>query len=143
MRATRVFAVFSVAPLAAFVSLTGRAAGPNVRGHIAGQDKLVPDVYAEAAKPESRRWTWREPSPSVAAQYRTLAANPSRDICIVATSSENHGPSSEGIRMTVTGGRVFPTTIVVAPGTQLVFKNFDPFGHRLYAINQSTMKYRR
>ena len=34
--------------------------------------------------------------------------------------------------MTVTGGRVFPTTIVVSPNTQLAFKNFDPFKHRIY-----------
>ena len=32
--------------------------------------------------------------------------------------------------MTVTGGRVFPTTIVVTPNTALAFKNFDPFKHR-------------
>jgi hypothetical protein len=114
-------------------------AGPNVKGKITGQEKLVPDVYAEAAKPESRRWTWREPSPSVAAQFRTLSANPSRDLCIAATTSGNAGPQ-EAIRMTVTGGRVFPTTIVVSPGTPLAFKNFDPFKHRLYVVGNPSFK---
>ena len=130
------FAVFSAFCL---LSVSGHAGAPNVKGKITGQDKLVPEVYAEAAKPESRRWTWREPSPSVAAQFRALSANPSRDICIAATSSGNAGPQ-EAIRMTVTGGRVFPTTIVVSPGTPLAFKNFDPFKHRLYVVGNQSFK---
>jgi len=129
----------SLLTAAALLSVSGHAAGPNVKGKITGQEKLVPDVYAEAAKPESRRWTWREPSPSVAAQFRTLSANPSRDLCIAATTSGNAGPQ-EAIRMTVTGGRVFPTTIVVSPGTPLAFKNFDPFKHRLYVVGNPSFK---
>lgn len=123
----------------ALVSAAGIAGPPNVKGKIAGQDKLVPDVYAEAAKPESRRWTWREPSPSVAAQFRTLSANPSRDLCIAATAAQGGG-ATDPIRMTVTGGRVFPTTIVVAPNTQLAFKNFDPFKHRVFIVNNANFK---
>jgi hypothetical protein len=112
------------------LSVTGRAGSPNVKGRISGHEKLIPDVYNEAAKPEARRWTWREPSPSVQTQFRTLSANPSRDICIAATTSANQ--EKQEFRMTVTGGRVFPTTIVVTPNTQLAFKNFDPFKHRVY-----------
>ncbi len=129
----------SLLTAAALLSVSGHAAGPNVKGKITGQEKLVPDVYAEAAKPESKRWTWREPSPSVAAQFRTLSGNPSRDLCIAATTSGNAGPQ-EAIRMTVTGGRVFPTTIVVSPGTPLAFKNFDPFKHRLYVVGNPSFK---
>src|SRR4029078_2638204 len=70
----------------ALLSVAGHAGAPNVKGKITGQAKLVPEVYAEAANPEARRWTWREPSPSVASQFRTLSANPSRDLCIAATS---------------------------------------------------------
>jgi hypothetical protein len=132
-------AFFGVLTGFALLSVAGHAGGPNVKGKITGQDKLVPDVYAEAAKPESRRWTWREPSPSVAAQFRTLSANPSRDLCIAATASGNAAPQ-DAIRMTVTGGRVFPTTIVVSPGTPLAFKNFDPFKHRLYVVNNPSFK---
>lgn len=122
----------------AFLSVTGRAGPVNVRGKIAGQEKLVPDVYAETQKPESKRWTWREPSPSVAPQFRVLSADPSRDVCIAATSSANQG-AGEARRMAVTGGRVVPTTIVVSPGTQLVFKNFDPFKHRVYVVGQTSL----
>ena len=121
------------------LSVAGHAGAPNVKGKISGQDKLVPEVYAEAAKPESRRWTWREPSPSVAAQFRTLAANPSRDLCIAATTSGTAGPQ-DAIGMKVTGGRVFPTTIVVTPGTRLAFTNFDPFKHRLYVVGNPAFK---
>lgn len=123
----------------ALFSVASNAGPLNVKGKIAGQDKLVPEVYAEAAKPESRRWTWREPSPSVAAQFRTLSANPSRDLCIAATAAQGAG-SGEATRMTITGGRVFPTTIVVAPGAQLAFKNFDPFKHRVYIVNNPAFK---
>lgn len=130
---------FGLLSAIALLSVTGRAGAPNVKGKISGQEKLIPDVYAEAAKPESKRWTWREPSTSVDAKFRPLAAHPSRDICIAATSSANQ-PAQEPIRMTVTGGRIFPTTIVVSPGTQLVFKNFDPFAHRLYGVGQATLK---
>lgn len=42
--------------------------------------------------------------------------------------------------MTVTGGRVYPTTIVVSPGTPLAFKNFDPFKHRLYVVGNPSFK---
>ena len=42
--------------------------------------------------------------------------------------------------MTVTGGRVFPTTIVVTPTTPLTFKNFDPFKHRIYVISATGQK---
>ncbi|MDB4942589.1 MAG: hypothetical protein JWP97_2123 [Labilithrix sp.] len=121
------------------LSVAGHAGAPNVKGKITGQEKLLPDVYAEAAKTEAHRWTWREPSPSVQAQYRVLSGNPSRDLCIAATASGNAGPQ-EAIRMTVTGGRVFPSTIVVSPGTPLAFKNFDPFKHRLYVVNNPSFK---
>lgn len=129
---------FGVLTAAALLAGAGRAGPPNVKGKITGQDKLIPEVYAEAAKPDSKRWTWREPSPSVPTQHRVLAANPSRDICIAALTGANQ--EKQEFRMTVTGGRVFPTTIVVTPNTHLVFKNFDPFPHRLYAVGQANFK---
>jgi hypothetical protein len=131
----RKFAPLIPAVLSASALLTsgGLAGAPNVKGKITGYEKLTPEVYAEAARPEARRWTWREPSPSVAAQFRSLSANPSRDICIAATTGANQ--EKQEFRMTVTGGRVFPTTIVVTPNTQLAFKNFDPFKHRIYILN--------
>jgi len=109
------------------------AVNTNVKGRISGQEKLIPEVYAEAAQPTSKRWVWREPSALVSASLRTLSANPSRDVCVVALSS-NGGTAADPTLMSVTGGRITPSTIVVAPGTKLVFKNNDPFPHRLYMV---------
>lgn len=139
MRMRVALSPFAVLTAFLFLSVAGHAGAPNVKGKITGQDKLLPEVYAEAAKTESHRWTWREPSPSVQAQFRVLSANPSRDLCIAATSSGNAGPQ-EAIRMTVTGGRVYPTTIVVSPTTPLAFKNYDPFKHRLYVVGNPSFK---
>lgn len=120
---------FAVLSAFALLTTSGEANPPNVRGKISGHEKLIPEVYAEASKPDSRRW--REPSPSVASQFRVLAAEPSRDICIAAMTSANQEKLAP-LRMTVTGGRVFPTSIVVTPNTELSFKNVDPFKHRIY-----------
>jgi hypothetical protein len=111
-------------------------AGP-VKGRIAGQEKLVPDVYAEAAKPDAHRYAWREPSPTVRGEFRTLFANPSRDICIAAVEAAA-APAHEPILVRITGGRTIPTTIAVAPGTRLAFENRDPFPHRLYQVGSTT-----
>lgn len=129
---------FAVLSALALLTASGRAGPPNVKGKITGWEKLVPEVYAESAKTESHRWTWREPSPSVATQFRVLSANPSRDICIAATTGANQ--EKQEFRMTVTGGRVFPTTIVVTPNTALAFKNFDPFKHRIYVSGPGGQK---
>jgi hypothetical protein len=107
------------------------AAPPSVRGRVSGHEKLVLDVYSEAAKPDSKRWSWREPSPLVGAQYRALSAVLSRDVCVAVTGAQG-APNPEATLMSITGGRISPTTIVVAPGQKLSFKNFDPFPHRLY-----------
>lgn len=122
-----------VAGVVAALGLTGiaHAVNPNVKGRVTGQDKLLPEVYAEAAKPKSNRWTWREPSPAVEAQFRVLQANLPRDVCIAATSANSAGPQ-EPVLMKITGGRIVPTTLAVSPKTKLVFKNFDPFPHKAY-----------
>jgi hypothetical protein len=109
----------------------GSAFAGSMRGRITGQDKLLPDVFVEAAKSDSHRFNWREPSPTVRPEFRTLSANPSRDVCIAAMSA-NAPPPHDPILITITGGHTIPTTLVVAPGTRLAFENRDPFPHRLY-----------
>lgn len=129
----------AAAALLAFAPLGDAVAGP-VRGRVSGHEKLVPEVYAEAAKPDARRYTWREPSPTVRAEFRNLSANPSRDLCIAALGQGN-APPHEPILVRVTGGHTIPTTLVVSPGTRLSFENRDPFPHRLYGTGQAaTMK---
>lgn len=110
-----------------------------MRGRIDGQDELSPAVFIEAAKPDSHRFVWREPSPTVRAEFRRLSANPSRDICIAAISTAPP-PPQEPILVKITGGRTLPTTLVVAPGVRLSFENHDPFPHRLYIVGSQTWK---
>lgn len=108
-------------------------AGP-IKGRISGQEKLIPDEYVEASKPDSHRFTWREPSPTVRAEFRALSGTPSRDLCIAALSSTN-APAHDPILVRITGGHTAPTTLVVSPGTRLSFENHDPFAHRLYVVS--------
>jgi hypothetical protein len=115
-------------------------AGP-LKGRIVGQEKLIPDVYVEAARPDAHRFTWREPSPTVRAEFRSLSGNPSRDLCIAAISqASTPAPAHEPILIRITGGHTIPTTIVVSPGTRLSFENRDPFPHRLFIVNNPVFK---
>jgi hypothetical protein len=113
-------------------------AGP-IKGRITGQDKLLPDVYVEASKPDAHRFTWREPSPTVRAEFRNLTGNPSRDLCIAALGKDN-APPHDATLIRITGGHTIPTTIVISPGTRLSFENRDPFPHRLFVVGNATWK---
>jgi plastocyanin len=133
--AKRTLTLSSLAALVTFsVVASGQTKG-NIRGKITGHEKLIPDVYIEAAKPEAHRYTWREPSPTVRPEFRVLAANASREVCIAALGSG--GGPHEPILVKATGGRTIPATLVVAPGTRLQFKNSDPFPHRLYQVGDA------
>jgi hypothetical protein len=118
------------------IPFTGIAAGPNVRGKIAEYEKLSVDVYAEAAKPELKRWSWRDPSPAVAAGFRNLSPKPSREIVLVATNNGANPAAAQPILVKVTGGRTNPATLVITPETQLQFRNDDPFPHKLYIVGK-------
>jgi hypothetical protein len=127
------------AVLALVVTAAGVAVAGPVKGRITGQEKLIPDVYLEASKPEAHRFAWREPSPTVKSEFRALSGNPSREICIAATEAAN-APAHEPILLKITGGRTIPANIVVSPGTRLSFENRDPFPHRLYQVGSTVWK---
>lgn len=120
-------ALTSGAPLAGLPPAT-------VRGKVVGWDKLLPQVYVEAAKNDSHRYTWREPSPTVKQEFRRLSANVSRDVCIAALSSGSP-QAHEPLSVKLTGGRMTPATVAVSPGSRVSFKNVDPFPHVLYEAN--------
>jgi hypothetical protein len=125
--------------LTAFITYGASVAAGPLKGRIVGQEKLIPDVYVEAARPDAHRFTWREPSPTVRAEFRALSGNPSRDLCIAALGA-NNAPAHEPILIRVTGGHTIPTTIVVSPGTRLSFENRDPFPHKLYVVGNPAWK---
>jgi hypothetical protein len=126
----------AAAALASSTLLAGGGGGA-VRGKVVGWERLLPATYAEAAKPDSHRFTWREPSPTVKQDFRKLSANVSRDVC-VAAFSKDAAPPHEARFVKVTGGRITPSTIVVSPGSRLSFKNHDPFAHSLYEVNNAS-----
>lgn len=105
-----------------------------VRGKVTGWEKLLPQVYTEAAKNDSRHYTWREPSPTVKQEFRRLSANVSRDVCVAALGSGSP-QAHEPYAIKLTGGRITPATIALPPGSRLSFKNVDPFPHILYEVN--------
>ncbi len=123
--------------LAAAPSLAGNAAPGALKGKILGWEKLIAQVYADASKIDAHRYTWREPSPTVKQEFRKLSANVSRDVCVAAFVSGT-APAHDGKIVMVTGGRVTPSTIVVSPGSRIVFKNADPFPHSLYEVGNAT-----
>ncbi len=124
----------------AILAATGAAFAGPVRGRINGQEKLIPDVYAEAAKPDAHRYTWREPSPTVKPEFRVLSGNPLREICVAAIAQSQQPAHEPAHLIKITGGRTVPATIAVSNGTRLAFKNFDPFPHRLYIKESQTWK---
>jgi hypothetical protein len=111
------------------------AADPGrIHGKVTGLDKLIPDVYAEAADAKNHRYNWREASPTVPLQHRALYGNPSREVVIGVFTNSNQNPF-EPIKVKVTGGRTNPSMLVVPPNTRLSFTNVDPFPHKLYQVN--------
>src|ERR1700722_881623 len=140
-RTTRPAAV--LAPLALLTTvlcsstLLAGGGSSTLKGKVSGWDKLLPGTYQEASKPDSHRFTWREPSPTVKQDFRRLSASVSRDVCVAAFGSGAAAPH-DSQRVFVTGERVSPSTIVLSVGSRLSFKNADPFPHSLYEVGNAS-----
>jgi plastocyanin len=133
---SKTYIVAGAAAAAALAAGPLLAAAPNgVRGKLAGWEKLVPQVYSEAAG-DSHRYTWREPSPTVKSEFRKLSANVSKDVCVAAFGAGG-AAAHDPIAVKVTGGRVSPSTLVLSPGSRISFKNDDPFPHQLYEVTDA------
>jgi hypothetical protein len=114
------------------------AFGAQVKGKLLGLEKLLNPVWAEAKDVSAHRFSWREPSPTVRAEFRNLFAYAPKEVCVAALASSSQQPPALPLLITVGGGRTTPVTVVVAPGTRLHFENRDPFPHRLYGVGQTT-----
>jgi hypothetical protein len=136
-RARRRTCVVAVPVVLAFALASGTllagAALPTIRGKVAGWDKLIPQVYAEAAKPDAHRYNWREPSPTVKQDFRRLSATVSHELCVAAFGNGTAQPH-EPVAVKVTGGRLSPSTLALSVGSRLSFRNVDPFPHILYEV---------
>jgi hypothetical protein len=127
----------------AFGVLLGVAAVPlsasaqRIQGRITGFEYLENPVWAEAKDPKLRGYSFRELVPTVPAKYRKLFPHIPKEVCLAALSDQAQ-PAPKPVLIRVGGGRTTPVTIVVAPGTKLIFQNTDPFTHRLYGVGVQT-----
>jgi hypothetical protein len=118
--------------LGMLLGLPAVADAAKIKGKIAGWRALENPVWGEAKDPKKRGYSFREPVPTVRAEFRRLFPHIPKEVCIAALSAEKQPPPKTAILIRVGGGRTVPVTIVVPPGTTLQFKNTDPFKHRLY-----------
>jgi len=107
------------------------AASVTVKGKVIGANKLQNPVWNEAKESKSNRYTFREPSPTVRPDTRTLTGYLPKELCVVALG-EKGAALNVPLRVVVAGGRTSPVTLVVAEGQQVQFENVDPFPHKLY-----------
>lgn len=119
-------------------SAPGSASAAPVKGRIADAEKLLNPVWNEAKEVSARRFTFREPSPTVRAEFRQLFAYAPKEVCIAAIGPVKPPPTNRPTLVTVGGGRTTPVTLVVAPGTHIKFENRDPFPHRLYMVGEES-----
>ncbi|MFO0659857.1 MAG: hypothetical protein U0165_08510 [Polyangiaceae bacterium] len=117
---------------------SGVATAGIVKGKVTGADKLLNPVWNEAKDPAANRYSFREPSPTVRAEFRQLFAYAPKEICIAALGSSAAAAPEKPLLFKIGGGRTNPVTLVVAPGTTLEFLNNDPFPHRPYIKGNAT-----
>jgi hypothetical protein len=113
------------------------AEAASVRGRLSGFEHLRNPVWAAAKSPERHGYSFREPVTTVPAGLRKLFPLISKEICVVALRAEA-GAAAKPVSVRVSGGRTTPVTLVVPPGTELRFRNADPFEHRLFGVGMST-----
>src|SRR6188508_2463247 len=92
----------------------------KIQGRIAGFENLENPVWAEAKDPKNRGYSFRELVPTVPAKYRKLFPHIPKEVCLAALS-EQAQPAQPPVLIRVGGGRTTPVTIVVPPGTKLIF----------------------
>jgi hypothetical protein len=110
----------------------------RVRGRLEGFRLLQNPVWREARDPKTRGYSFREPVPTVRAEFRRLYPHIPKELCVAVLAATPQKAPAIPILVRVGGGRTTPVTIVVAPGTRLRFQNTDPFRHRLYAVGLKT-----
>lgn len=113
------------------------AVAEKILGAVEGHEYLENPVWKEAKDPKNKGYTFREMVPTVPAKYRKLSPHIPKELCIAALA-ETDQPAQEPTLIRVGGGRTTPVTIVVTPGTKLVFENTDPFEHRLYIAGDTS-----
>lgn len=124
-------------PLLVLLAVPATADAARVKGRLEGFRLLSNPVWAEAKDPSNHGYSFREPVPTVRADFRRPFPHIPKELCVAllaATPQKAQPP----VLIRVGGGRTTPVTIVVSPGTRLTFQNTDPFKHRLYGVGIKT-----
>ena len=108
-----------------------------ISGQLAGFEHLRNPVWTEAKEPSKHGYTFRELVPTVPAKFRHLFPHIPKELCVAALAADKQAPKP-AVLIRVGGGRTTPVTIVVTPKTKLIFRNTDPFTHRLFAVGLKT-----
>jgi hypothetical protein len=119
--------------VALLLIVPGLALAASVKGRVVGTAKLLNPVWNEAKDPAHHRYTFREPSPTVRADVRTLTGYLPRELAVVAVGGTTPAPKA-AVLVAVSGGRTTPVTIVMSEGQAIQFTNNDPFPHKLYDV---------
>lgn len=127
---------FAIALICSALILPVSAAAQKIIGTVKGFEHLENPVWVEAKDPKQKGYSFREMVPTVPAKYRKLFPHIPKEMCLVALAEEPQKAQLPTL-VRVGGGRTTPVTIVVTPGTKLVFENTDPFKHRLYIPGDS------
>lgn len=118
----------------ALLTVPGAAlAAVTVKGKLVNVQQLLNPVWNEAKDPKANRFNFREPSPTVRADVRTLRAHLHKEVCVVALAAEGK-KLDQPLRMVVSGGRASPVTLVVAQGQEIQLENHDPWPHQIYEV---------
>jgi hypothetical protein len=121
----------------ALLAIPASADAARVKGRLEGFRLLRNPVWAEAKESSNHGFSFREPVPTVRAEFRRPFPHIPKELC-VALIAPTAQPAPKPILIRVGGGRTTPVTIVVVPGTRLTFQNTDPFKHRLYGVDVKT-----
>lgn len=124
LRRVGIALAIALVPGVAFAAVTAK-------GKLSGVEKLLNPVWAEAKDPNSHRYTFREPSPTVRLDIRTLRGHLPKELAIVALG-EKGTAQKVPVTVIIAGGRTTPVTVVVPEGQVIQFENRDPFPHKIY-----------
>lgn len=122
-----------VGAFTASAMIAAPAAAGQVVGRITNFKKLANPVWQEARDPAAHGYWFREPSSTVRAEHRRPYPLISKELQVVALAATKQ-PKLPNQELRVGGGRTSPVTKVVTPGTELRFRNTDPFKHRIYGV---------
>ena len=122
---------------AGLLTLPSTADAARVKGRFEGYRALQNPVWAEAKDSKNHGYSFREPVPTVRAEFRRPFPYIPKELCMAAIAAAPQ-KAQPPILIRVGGGRTTPVTIVVTPGTRLTFQNTDPFKHKLFGVGIKT-----